>query len=125
MRIATDNDEVLYNQTWLAAQPKVVRALLLNPNPMVGAELTKQGYRVDGLVFFQGQSPYRRNKINLGFGYVWVPSYGQPTIESAPGEMNDGQLLYDPDNPPRGSILLTLDMDLLPTLFLAPVPAKP
>lgn len=123
MRIATDDDEVKFNQAWLQAQPKVVRTLLMSPNANTAVGLTKQGYKVDGNVFIQGQSPYRRNKIAIMFGYTWVPSYGQPTLENAPGLHEDGQPDYDPDNPPAGSIKISLDFDELAAIFAAPAGA--
>jgi hypothetical protein len=38
-----------------------------------------------------------------------VPAFGQPVPLSVPGTTNASATPYDPDNPPAGSIIVTLD----------------
>jgi hypothetical protein len=125
MNLATDATATEYSAAYLAAQPSAVQALMGLPGGSrmeKAIELAKAGYLIDGTIMVWAWDAYWTMKSRIGFGYTWVPSYLMPPIQIAPGlsQGTSGPPPYDAAVVPAGALLVTLDMDLLPTLFPAP-----
>jgi hypothetical protein len=123
--IATDATAAQYSKAYLAAQPKAVQELMAMPGGMnrvnMAAQLAEKGYLIDSTIMVQAWDAYQTMKSRIQFGYTWVPSYLQPPIQEAPGDTQPGgPPPYDAAIMPAGSLLVTLDMNLLPKLFPAP-----
>ncbi len=117
-------DEALFNKTYWAAQPLPVRQLqnLADDKRLATATtLAQNGYRIDVMIHIWGWSPFKMMLMRVNYGYTWVPSALQANISIAPGLGAPGATPYDPNNPPAGSIKVSLDLDDYPP-FDPPAP---
>lgn len=129
--IATDATETEFDAAYLAAQPAAVQSMMRLPygsgtaKTAQASTLAHEGYLIDVTIMLWGWSAYRTNKMRLAYGYTWTPSALMPPIQIAPGLVQGKTPPYDASTVPPGGILVTLDMDLLPSLFspLAGTPA--
>lgn len=96
-----------------AMQPPAVRALRSMTNPAereaAAVDLAHQGYTIDYQTMVLGWDPLNVMSIRQFYGYTWVPSMLQPPISGMPGSNLPGLPVYDPSNPPAGSIQVSTD----------------
>jgi hypothetical protein len=72
----------------------------------------------------QGWDPFTVESLWIRYGYTWVPSSLQNPIVEAPGLNDQHDPPYDPNNPPPGSVKVSIDpKDYLP--FGPPPPPPP
>jgi len=118
----------LTSDIYWAHQPPAVRALRgqdTNPETIKKAmTLATQGYTIDVPIMVWGYNPVCMMGLRKDYGYTWVPSALQPNILIAPGLNMPGVPPYDPKNPPKGSIIVSLDAKDYPP-FAAPPPPAP
>jgi hypothetical protein len=92
-----------------AQQPAAVQALRYMPagdeKNALALSLANQGYSIDTQIMVLGWDPQMTMAARAGYGYAWVPSYGQSAITVQPG-ISDPYMSsnYDPASPPPGSI---------------------
>lgn len=72
--------------------------------------LATQGAVLDAMIDIQGWDPFTTMTVRQAYGYTWVPSALQAGVSVAPGLNEPGQVPYDPNNPPAGSIKVTLNL---------------
>jgi hypothetical protein len=124
--VATDTTAAEFDALYLKSQPEQVQSLMQMPGGVsrvaTAVNLAQAGYLIDGTIMVWDWSPYQTMKSRMAYGYTWVPSYLQKPIQIAPGVSQgaSGPPSYDAAVIPPGALLVTLDMDLLPTLFPAP-----
>ena len=110
-----------------AHQPLAVQALRGHANdadtPAKAMNLATQGQIIDVPIMIWGWDPVCTMGLRLQYGYVWVPSALQPPIEIAPGLHSPGRTSYDPNHPPAGSIIVSVDAKDYPPV--APPPPPP
>lgn len=99
--------------TYWAQFPKEVQALRDIPNRddriPVAWGLVERGFAVDAEIMVLGSDPYETMLMREQLGYTWTPAMGQPPIHVLPGLQYPGRASYDPNNPPPGSIPVSLD----------------
>ena len=107
---------------WLHFNPDI-RALkdmeFASPERQARAVELAKLYPIDGEIHAIGMNPYYTTTLRKLYGYTWVPSYLQDPIILAPGiyvpETLSGKFKpYDPNNPPVGSIKVSLDLQDYP-----------
>jgi len=112
-----------------AHQPPVVQALQGHSGDTDIASkamlLATQGQQIDVPIMVWGWDPCKTMALRLSYGYVWVPSALQPNIEIAPGLTSPGRTSYDPKNPPKGSIIVSINAKDYPPFFTPPPPPPP
>lgn len=99
---------------WLSKPPEVRR---LDPNvtnteaerQIIAVECADKGHIVDVPIMVFGAHPYHTMLIRQGLGFTWVPSALQAPVNVAPGLQFPGEVPYDPDKPPQGSIKVSVD----------------
>ena len=95
-----------------AAQPPAVRQLReisdLTDRTALAQQLANQGYTIDTAIMVWGWDPLKTMQTRMAYGYTWAPSFNQGNV-STPGLALTGQIPYDPDHPPAGSILVNTD----------------
>jgi hypothetical protein len=72
-------------------------------------ELASKGYAIDRMIMVHGWDPYQTMLTRQIYGYTWVPSIDQPSVELGPGVSFPVGKPYDPNNPPPGSIKVSTD----------------
>lgn len=72
-------------------------------------QLAESGYLIDVPIMVWGWHAYWTMLIRMEQGFTWVPSANMPNIPVGPGLNFPGLPAYDPNNPPPGSIRVTLD----------------
>lgn len=87
-------------------------------NGLDGAPAIDEAIMVDQEMTAEDVMTVRKNN-----GFTWVPSWGQQSLPSMPGDAFPGLTPYDPANPPPGSILVTDDPDKFP--HYGPMPPAP
>jgi hypothetical protein len=91
-------------------------------------KLWQQGHTIDAQIdiLFADipEAPYLLMAERRAWGYTWYPALGMPTPAIAPGLASGGAASYDPSNPPKGSIKVSLNLADYPP-FDPPVPAVP
>ena len=111
------------NDIYWAAQPPALQALRSESDEVSKAKLAeslaKDGYKIDVPIMVWGWDALKAMKLRADFGYTWVPSALQPNIQIAPGLVMYGMIPYDPDNPPPGSIKVSLKAEDYPA-FVKP-----
>ena len=110
-----------------AHQPPAVKALRGQdgkPDTISKAmTLATQGFVIDVPIMVWGWNPVCTMGLRKDYGYTWVPSALQPNILVAPGLSVPGLPQYDPKNPPKGSIIVSLDAKDYPPFATPPTPA--
>jgi len=130
-------DQATFNPIYWAAQHHEVQALQSlgeTPERMTRAvELAVKGFLIDTQIHAEGLDPFGEMEDRIAYGYVepstgrgWVPNLLQGDIPQAPGLHDPGLPVYDPSNPPAGSILVSLDpKDFPPIDPIPPAPPPP
>lgn len=98
--------------TYWAMQPPAVRVLRdLPPEARFdeAEKLRAQGYLIDYPIMVLGWGPLKTMLARQNAGYTWVPSFMQTVTQVIPGMNFPGVPPYDPNNPPAGSIKVTID----------------
>jgi len=97
------------DDAYWASQPAAVQSLRNMPGDQrfyAAQALAQQGYAIDVPIMVDGLDPLATMMQRQADGYTWVPSALQPNIPVGPGISWPGPV-YDPNNPPAGSILVT------------------
>lgn len=107
-----------YDKAWEAAQPPAILNLMSYPQGSTqriqqAETLASQGYTIDVQIMVWGWDPATTMLLRKMYGYTWVPSLGQAGVALAPGLFEPGQVPYNPDVIPPGSILVITDPALL------------
>ena len=114
-KIATDADQIAFDQAYWAAQPPAVQTL---QNMDVGdlrnqaaALLASYNYRIDIPIMGWGWDPYNVMKLRQSFGYTWTPSAMESPVQIAPGlpAVFIGLKPYDPKVPTPRAFKVSLD----------------
>jgi hypothetical protein len=106
---ASDLSNMTPDDAYWASQPAAVQALRDMPADQryyAAQALAQQGYAIDVPIMVNGMDPLATMMQRQGDGYTWVPSALQANIPVGPGISWPGPV-YDPNNPPAGSILVT------------------
>jgi hypothetical protein len=109
----TSSVQMTEGDAYWAQQPAAVQALRYMPQgpekDALALKLSNQGYSIDTQIMVMGWDPQMTMAAREGFGYTWVPSYGQPAITVQPG-ISDPYMSsnYNPASPPAGSIPVSL-----------------
>lgn len=101
-----------FNQRYWNAQPKPVRDMRnLSGAALENAarNLAAVGYKIDVPIMVWGFDPLATMVQRQIDGYTWVPSGLQDSIPIGPGLTFPGRPIYDPENPPEGSIKVSTD----------------
>lgn len=121
-----DVAQAVFNKAYWASQPVAVQALQGSQDVFDDSRsLAKAGYIIDSVIMGQQnlQDPYITNLLRIQYGYSWVPSALQSGVPVAPGLSFPGLPTYRPDQPPAGSIKVSLDLkDFKPAVVPAPTP---
>jgi len=95
------------DQYW-SKQPPAVQQLRniqdQGQRTQLGEQLASEGYTIDVPIMVWGWDASTTTQLRQSYGYTWVPSALQPSVESAPGLTDPGLTPYDPKHPPAGSI---------------------
>lgn len=94
---------------WASQSPAVVAASKIPDFSQRGIALTalaESGSIVDKAIMWWGWDPYGTMLFRWVTGYTWVPNLNQPMNSPPPGFALPGQIPYDPQHPPSGSILV-------------------
>lgn len=134
------NTREFYQIYWAAKHPSVRALRDMQPAPgedaidllpkriAEGHRLAQEGHILDKEIDIQfadvPSAPWQIMHRRMSLGYTWVPSALQPNIEMAPGLAGPQAPAYDPANPPRGSIKVSVDPKDYPA-FDPPKPAAP
>jgi|SRR5579862_1814037 len=106
---SSDLSNMTPDDAYWASQPAAVQALRDMPADQryyAAQELALQGYAIDVPIMVNGLDPLATMMQRQADGYTWVPSALQANIPVGPGISWPGPV-YDPNNPPAGSILVT------------------
>jgi hypothetical protein len=87
--------------------------------------LATKGFIIDAMIDAYGLSPWDVMKTREVNGYTWYPSLLQPPVIIAPGIIAPGMPVYDPDNPPAGSIKVSTKLEDYPPFNPPIVPEVP
>lgn len=107
-----------FNKAYWLSKPPAVRVLAAM-EPYTNARtqealklaLPPNSLSVDMEIDAFGAQPWYSMKNRIMYGYTWVPSMLQPPIPVAPGLEFPGQPVYNPNNPPAGSIRVSANID--------------
>ena len=119
-----------FNDLYWAHQPPEVRALRDNTTDQTARmnralDLALKGFEIDlPIMGYIDTDPYTTMRIRQLYGYTWVPAALQPQVMVAPGLRINTQAAYDPNNPPAGSIKVSLEESDYPP-FDPPKPPPP
>jgi hypothetical protein len=118
-----------WDAQYLSAQPPAVQQLMkmvvrtpadLAAKQLQAAALATAGYVILGTVMVGGWSASYYTAYMLNLGYIWEPSFGMPAVSLAPTLSQGSVLPYTPTVMPPGGILLTTNIDLIPSIYPAP-----
>lgn len=84
--------------------------------------LALQGYIIDVPIDVWGWVVWAVMTERENFGYTWVPSALQPPLVNTPGNALPGQVPYDPNHPPVGSIKVSTNIADYPVFSPPPPP---
>lgn len=93
--------------------------------------LAMRGYSIDADIQARGSSPWETMMLRKAYGYAWTPSLLGEPILIAPGLEVPGVAPYDPKNPPKGSLKVSVDLADYPPynppipVVTSDVPARP
>lgn len=113
----------LTNDIYWSAQPPAIQSLRSTPESdrnKLAESLAKDGYKIDVPIMVWGWDALKTMKLRLEYGYTWVPAALMPNIQIAPGLIMYGLMPYDPNNPPPGSIKVSIKAEDYPP-FIKPV----
>jgi hypothetical protein len=125
-----ENNQQFNDAYWLHQPPevRVLRGIPEQESAQLVQELATK-YSIDVPIMVWGWDPYKTMIYRQGYGYKWVPAFGQPPVSVAPGltfPNDQGLQPYDPDNPPAGSIKVSTDIaDYSPFDGVVAPPTKP
>lgn len=126
------SDETAFNNAYMASLDPRIVAMMNISDPAARATqaqvLALKGLTIDVVLQVWGWSPYKTMALRQMYGYTWVPSALQNPVENAPGLTTGNLTPYDPNNPPPGSIKVSLnltDYPPFPIPVLPPVPEQP
>lgn len=129
-----------FNQTYRYSKPKAIRDLHdligtaeggvqitgVHHRTMRGHELADMGYLLDVVIdIVYGGDAETTMLIRKNQGFTWVPSANQEPVRVMPGLTFPGLPSYDPDNPPVGSLKVSLDPKDFPISADLIVTSKP
>lgn len=109
------NGKVVTNEyeAYWATQPAAVQQLMNIDNEAdrfaLAKDLSDQGYAIDVPIMVWNWDPLATMVVRRNTGYTWVPAAGQDSVKVAPGIQFPNLPTYDPDNPPAGSIPVSID----------------
>lgn len=122
---------------WLAEDPRIAALRPYQQDPIrvtKAFELALGGLLIDNELDALGWDPYTVMSDRIANGYYdpatgngWYPNALQPPLLQAPNSgrpPTPGLPVYDPNKPPAGSIVVTLDLDKYPP-FNPPAPPAP
>jgi hypothetical protein len=134
-----DSIQTQFDQAYLAAQPPEIQALMaldasssdaLAARATQGATLAGKGFLIDAPIMVYAWDAYLCMMERQSLGMTWAPSalmpgLGSPNGYTLPGlSPQPGQIAYDPNNPPPGSIKVSTNpADYAP--FDPPAPPPP
>ncbi len=98
-------------EAYWASQPPAVQALQNCPDDEKAAlaqQLANEGYTIDVPIMVWGWDPLATMIQRQEDGYTWVPSALQPSVDIAPGVSVPGETSYNPNDPPAGSIQVSI-----------------
>jgi len=136
--------QTVFNGAYFLSQPPEIQALIRMNSPAyamppgapgtnadqstigsTAATLAQKGFAVDVPIMVWGWDPYLTMSLRQSAGYTWVPTALQAPMMVAPNLPGFGTLpAYDPNNPPAGSIKVSLNLADYPP-FDPPAPAVP
>jgi hypothetical protein len=104
--------EMTEADAYWASQPAAVQVLRDMPygpdKEALASSLEQQGYAIDTQIMVWGWDPQMTMVSREAYGYTWVPSWGQPSINEAPGVTDPFVVSnYNPSDPPPGSIIVS------------------
>lgn len=124
-----DVSQAVFDAAYWNAQVPEIKALKdikqSVPRFLQAFELAKAGAKIDVDIHAWADDPYWMMYLRIQDGFTWVPNGLQPNIQVAPGLNFPGLPSYDPNNPPPGSIKVSLDLKDYPSLVPPPAPAPP
>jgi hypothetical protein len=95
-----------------ASQPAPVQALRNIQDPTqreeLATQLASEGYQIDVPIMVWGWDPVTTMQMRESYGYTWVPALGQQPLAAAPGIDFPDTNPYNPNNPPAGSIQVSV-----------------
>jgi hypothetical protein len=117
---------------WASEPPEIVAAfgpasrLSEDDRTTRAVELAQQGFTIDLPIMVWNWDPYLVMTMRANYGFTWVPAVLQPPITVAPG-LNFPGAAYDPNDPPPGSIPVSVNIQDYPpyTLPAPPTPLTP
>lgn len=100
-----------FNDAYNAAQPLPIQLVLAStqaqtPERDAALEALESQFPIDIYIMQKGFSPRDTMWARFQDGYTWVDAMGQSNIDLPPGFFATGRKTYDPNNPPKGSILV-------------------
>lgn len=112
---------------WAAQPPQVraLRAMTSNEVGLAAKQLADQGFIIDVAIMVYQWDPVTVMGIRQQEGFTWVPSGNQPDIPVMPGLSVPGLPTYDPNNPPPGSIKVSINAADYPAFDPPPPPPPP
>lgn len=103
-----------FDAAYKAAQSPEVLALMniqdFEQRTSRAAELAAKGVTIDVPIMVWGWDPWKVMKQRSDYGFTWVPAALQPNVSVAPGVSTGGAVPYNPNNPPAGSIRVSIDI---------------
>ncbi len=120
--VLSDDNPAFDSAYWLS-QPTEVQSLQNLAAPEAAAiALAEKGFTIDVPIMVWKWDPWKVMRLRLQYGYTWVPSALQPPVQEAPGVNLPGLVPYDPNNPPAGSIKVSINIADYPPFTPAPSP---
>lgn len=120
---------------WLSFDPKVqaLRNIPVDVNmPETGGRtktamsLATEGFVIDVPIMVWGWDAYLTMTLREQYGYTWVPSALMPPVQMAPGVPPlAGMAPYDPNNPPKGAIMVSVNPAAYPPFEKPVLPIPP
>ncbi len=109
---------------WAAQNPEVGGLRTAPPDNVVDLALllAKRGHIIDYYIMVLQGDPLFTMQLRKDYGYTWVPSLLQAPPAVAPGLWFPGVPSYDPDNPPKGSIKVSIYAEDYPPFITPPPP---
>jgi hypothetical protein len=94
---------------WAEQPPAVqqLRYMEVDERGSYAETLAAEGYTIDVPIMVDGGDPLAVMIQREIEGYTWVPSALQANIPAGPGIDVPGAPIYNPNDPPQGSILVT------------------
>ncbi len=107
-------DQTQFNNIYWAHQNHDVQTLRSITDPGLrfnrAVELATKGNVIDTQIHAENLDPFTEMVDRVADGYTWVPNILQVPIPEAPGVNNAGGTPYDPNNPPPGSVRVSIEI---------------